>query len=81
MNSFFNKGDARQLNMTRVAIISDKLVVQQPWFRRAVETLKNTSGIQDVVIFDEMYLINNHATMFQNLKNTNIIYFKILKLK
>ena len=53
-NSFFNKGDARQLNMTRVAIISDKLVVQQPWFRRAVETLKNTSGIQDVVIFDEM---------------------------
>jgi hypothetical protein len=48
-------GDARSLNMTRVAVISDKIVVQQPWFARAIETLKKTSGIKDVVVFDEMW--------------------------
>lgn len=46
--------DARSLGMRRVGVLSDKRVSSEAFFRDAVATLRATSGIDDVVVYDEV---------------------------
>lgn len=46
--------DARSLGMRRVAILTDPRIAQLAFFKKAVETVRNTQGITDVIVYSEV---------------------------